>query len=285
MSNQPGTEWVVAYASARGHLHVEEDMPCQDSVRHRALDYGRGVVVLADGAGSARHSEVGSDKVTAWALERFVELMETEAWLAAASLPTAAEWQRYAAGVLASVREELAAFAERQGWLLQELACTVIVLLYGRDFVQLAHVGDGRAAWADAEGQWRAALVPYRGEEANETVFLTSLGWEEAIQAHQYAGEAVSAFVAMTDGCEKSAFEMNLYDEATGKYHDPNRPFAPFLNPNVAGLRALRRDGKSQAEINALWGRFLEGGTRHFQQESDDKTMALGARTSSDAQV
>lgn len=270
-------DWVVAYASARGHLHVAEDMPCQDSVRHRALDYGRGVAVVADGAGSAPHSDAGSAQVTALALEHFARLMEEEAWLTAASLPAAVQWQEQAVNALGAVRLALAAFAERQGSPLQDFACTVIVLLYGRDFVQLVHVGDGRAAYADAAGNWHAAMQPFRGEEANETVFLTSLGWEAHVSTAQYEG-AVTGFVAMTDGCEKSAFEMNLYDEALEKYHDPNRPFAPFLNPNLAGLRAMHRDGKSQAEINALWQRFLEGGTRHFKTESDDKTMILGAR-------
>lgn len=272
-----GQEWAVAWASARGHLHVAEDMPCQDFARHVALDYGRGVVVVADGAGSAAHSEVGSERVTAWALERFAGLMEREAWLGAAALPDAGQWRALALRELAAVREELAAFAERQDWLLGDLACTVIVLLYGRDFVQVAHVGDGRAGWADEAGDWRAAMLPFRGEEANETVFLSSEGWDEALETTQFEGK-VGAFVVLTDGCEKSAFEMNLYDEALGRYYDPNRPYAPFLNPNVGGLRAMYNDGKSQDEVNALWLRFLEGGTRHFQSEGDDKTMVLGAR-------
>ena len=38
----------------------------------------------------------------------------------------------------------------------------------------------------------------------------------------------------------------------------------------------MRRDGKTQEEINEMWKMFLEKGTKHFQTEVDDKTMILG---------
>ena len=53
--------WVVAYASVIGNGHLLMNLPCQDSNVHKQLNNTWGVAVVADGAGSAAKSDIGSD--------------------------------------------------------------------------------------------------------------------------------------------------------------------------------------------------------------------------------
>ncbi len=62
------------------------------------------------------------------------------------------------------------------------------------------------------------------------------------------------------------------------KYYDPNKPFAPFFDPNIQILKELVIQGKSQDEINDMWSEFLNNGNPRLRQESDDKTLILAVR-------
>lgn len=273
------TDWVVAYASAIGHLHIQESIPCQDSCTHQRLDEHWGVAVVADGAGSAAFSHIGSDFVVRNTAHCLEQALKEQDWSSADQLPTEAVWRKVALQNLQLVRQRLNQFAEAKEHRLADLACTVIAVLYAPFGICVAHIGDGRAGYSNGE-TWQSLIQPYNGAEANETVFITSNIWtEEGVKEFvetRVIREPIEAFVLMTDGCERSAFEVNVFDEETQKYHDPNRPYAKFFEPNLKGLRLLKKEGKTQEEINTLWKGFLKEGTQHFKHETDDKTMVLG---------
>ena len=58
--------WQVLGASVPGAGHVRGGQDCQDAHRWRALPGGVLVVAVADGAGSAPRSELGSTRETSW---------------------------------------------------------------------------------------------------------------------------------------------------------------------------------------------------------------------------
>ena len=122
--------------------------------------------------------------------------------------------------------------------------------------------------------EWQALITPYRGNEANETVFITSNIWtQEGVKEYVLTDIIkgnIRGFALLSDGCEKAAFEVNIYDEETQKYTDPNRPFPRFFEPNVPGLRKSHEEHKTQEEINTLWSGFLREGTKQFKHEIDD---------------
>lgn len=275
------TDWVVAYASAIGNLHIRESIPCQDSCIHERLSQQWGIAVVADGAGSAKHSHIGSDFVVRNTAHCFEQVIKEQDWTSAEQLPDEATWQRIALQNLQIVIQRLRQFAEAKEYKLADLACTVIAVLYAPFGICAVHIGDGRAGYSDASG-WHSLMEPYNGAEANETVFITSNIWtEEGVKEFvetRVVKAPIQAFVLLSDGCEKSSFEVNVYDEEQGKYHDPNRPYAKFFEPNLKGLRLLKKEGKSQEEINTLWEGFLKEGTQQFKHETDDKTMVLGGR-------
>lgn len=273
-------DWVVAYASVIGNGHIQSNIPCQDNCEHLRLNDTWGVAVVCDGAGSAKFSHIGSDFVSRNVAHCLQEVIERRQWATVDDLPTEEEWRQEAMRAAQLVMQRLVQFAKNKGYTLGDLGCTLLASLYSPFAILTVHIGDGRAAYSVQPNEWHALITPFRGSEANETVFITSGIWtEEGVK--QYIGTniktgTIRGFALMSDGCEKAAFEVNILDPETNKYTDPNRPFTRFFEPNVPGLRKLHKENKSQEEINSLWSGFLKAGTKQFKHEIDDKTMILG---------
>lgn len=274
---KPAT-WVVAYASAIGKAHIALKLPCQDSCAHKRIDKNWGIAVVSDGAGSAKHSDAGSDFVVRSTLRSLEEVLKRNAWTPE-NLPKLEVWRTEALKTLQLVMQGLMDFATENQYKRSDLGCTVLAAIYSPKAILVTHIGDGRAAYSDG-GTWKSLITPYRGDEANETVFITSNIWTqegvgEFIKTSIIKGK-IDGFALLTDGCEKGSFEVNIYDQQNKKYHDPNRPYARFFAPNVKGLQQLHKEGKSQDDINNLWKGFLTAGNLQFKHETDDKTMILG---------
>ncbi len=283
MPNQPTTalpEWVVAYASIIGNGHIAADLPCQDSCTHQRYNATWGIAVVADGAGSASNSEIGSNFVARNTAHCFEEVLSRNTWNSAEELPSEERWREEALHALQIVRQRLKLNSENNNYKYASLACTVLVALYSPFGILTAHIGDGRAAYSTAPNEWNALIEPFRGNEVNETVFITSNIWTtEGVAKYVETGvikHTIRAFALMSDGCENGSFEVNVWDEEKEKYHDPNRPYVRFFEPNVQGLLQLHKEQKEQEEINAIWGGFLTNGNKSFKHETDDKTMILG---------
>lgn len=275
------SNWTVAYASVAGNLHTEQNIPCQDNCVYHRFNSDWGLGIVCDGAGSSSHSHIGSKVTAQLAHKHFMELVQTQQWHVSNTFPSPTLWQDVAVLTLRKVKADLEKIAEEEKLTLQSLACTIIVVIHSSAGILVTHIGDGRAGYFNGK-DWKSIINPFHGSVVGETVFITSDIWEEnKVNRFVYGGiykDTVEAFVLLTDGCEKGSFEVNLYDPRKNKFFDPNRPYAKFFNPNVEGLKALYRDGKSQEEINKLWSGFLKNGTRQFKTETDDKTMILGVQ-------
>ena len=274
------SSWVVAYASVIGNSHVLMDLPCQDSCVHKQLNNIWGVAVVADGAGSASKSDVGSDFVSRNMAHGLEEVIKRKGWVDASHMPTEAEWREEAVKVLQIVRQRLEQFSNAKAYKTTDLACTLLAILYTPFCILTVHIGDGRAAYSVEPGKWEALIEPFRGKEVNQTVFITSNIWTtEGVDYYLKTGIVkgdIRAFALLSDGCENGSFEVNVWDEENQKYHDPNSPYDKFFEPNLKGMLQLKKENKSQDEINKIWAGFLKDGSKQFQHETDDKTMIFG---------
>jgi hypothetical protein len=279
MSKKEAATWLFAFASALGNGHKEEGLPCQDAC-DVLQEEGYTVAVVCDGAGSCAHSDEGAKRVTELAIARFAKDVENTAWHKKEQLPTLKEWREIASASLELISKDLRELAEEKQYEYKSLSCTVIVCIVLPKGLLFAHIGDGRAGYLCDEG-WRAGITPFHAEEANATVFITSNIWahtSEYIGCEVIVRDDISAVCLMSDGCEKAAYECNLYDEVEKKYYDPNRPFAPFFAPNLPMFAQIHSAETPQEEINALWEQFLHTGSNALKIESDDKTMVLGVK-------
>jgi serine/threonine protein phosphatase PrpC len=108
-----------------------------------------GFAVSCDGAGSAVNSHFGSKFIAGEASNLFKHIVETNDWHKQQSLPTQAKWQILSKKAFAKLRYDLGEFAKAQDFVVETLACTVIVVIHSPIGILVTHIGDGRAAFCD----------------------------------------------------------------------------------------------------------------------------------------
>lgn len=278
--NTAKNQWMVVGAAAigRSHLSSNPPIPCQDNYLNQEIGNGWGISVVSDGAGSATNSHWGSEFVVQNATALFRQVVEKNDWHRRNILPSQKDWHEAAKLVFAQIVANLGTYAQDKGVNVGTLACTAIVAVYSPIGILITHVGDGRAGCCNESGEWNAMIKPWRGQEANVTVFLTSPIWDEPDEyvESKVINEKLIAFTLMSDGCEMHAFETGLFDEKLQRYIELNRPFLKFFQPLVTTLKKLHQDGTPYEEIMAKWRGFIESGNEGLKNETDDKTMVLG---------
>lgn len=272
-------KWIVVGTSVIGNSHISMGLPCQDNNKYVYLKNGWGIAITSDGAGSAKHSDTGSRIVVERGIHYFQSVIEQKQWAERNVLPTEAEWTSIAYTTLKAIRTDLEKFAATKRLELGSLSATIIVVIHTPRGFLTTHVGDGRAGYKDDTDEWKALITPHKGEEANQTIFLTSDFWN--LPYYVMSGVMVPeshvvycrpvAFTLMSDGCEHTAWQCNMKNEKTGVFFDPNKPFERFFNPLVDDL-----SNGTTNDLKTRWARFIAQGNDSFKNESDDKTMILG---------
>jgi hypothetical protein len=268
--------WLIVAHSAIGKAHIKNNLPCQDAHYLLPINNETGIAVVCDGAGSAAESQIGAKivaKQTALLLKREIKTVD---WLL--SLNNNEKWKQISDKVLLMAFRFLEKFARRTHREIKSLACTVIAVIYNPRYIRICHIGDGRAAYCNKQNEWKAMLIPFKGEEANQTIFITSDLWRNN---SDYIGcnvisDDITAFTLMSDGCENHSFQLNRYDEENKIYVALNEPYIKFFQPLTEQLLSLNKAGYSNEQLNTEWQEFIEQGNENLAKENDDKTMILG---------
>jgi hypothetical protein len=271
---------IIAQASVTGSSHLQSGTPCQDSSAVWLSPDGEYLIsIISDGAGSCSHSHVGSAFVVKKTLDILKDRIEKNKWFQQRVLPDSIQWKKELFFIFKAIKLGIRQIADEVKTDYKAFSCTIMLAVSTRYGMAYAHIGDGRAAIRTEDEEWKAAINPMKGEEANQTVFITSELWDETLVSAYFDAnviqESITAIALLTDGCERASFEMLSFDEETGKYFDPNKPFKPFFEPNYHNLFKMKWAGFSQDKINRLWAGFLENGNPKLKAESDDKTMIL----------
>lgn len=274
-----GKFWWVVGTSVVGKSHLDNvpPLPCQDShCLEESADKIWGVAVVCDGAGSATHSHLGAQFVAKKSAKFFKMVAEKTDWYKRA--PTPKQWHDSAKAILKEVRRALESFFSKQNIEIRALSCTVIVVVFLPTGLLVTHIGDGRGGYRNDKGEWKSLLKPLKGEEANQTVFITSDIWSESDKyiESRVITEPSTAFVIMTDGCESHCFQTYNRDEKSEQFQlvDVNRPHAGFFEPLFKTIQAMK-DNESE-ELKQKWTSFIQSGTEGLKNEPDDKTMLIG---------
>lgn len=267
--------WQITGASAIGKYHHESGMPCQDAFCYKMLSPCWGVAIVSDGAGSQQNSQYGSSLVVTEAFAAFNEILIHQEWFIRESVPSDEEWRSVVYQVMSMVYNSLCDYAIEHEFPVISLAATVVMSVFSENCVLSAHIGDGRMAVLTTDNEWIAAMNPFKGETVGETVFITNMTKDNAelFLVTSVLQQSVRAVVLLTDGLENLAFTCYQPDEY-GFYHDPNKPFAPFLNALINSFITQCREASDQ-EIAENLTKFLESGHPAMIEESDDKTIIL----------
>lgn len=276
--------WSVVGSSVIGKSHISMNLPCQDCCKYKYLGNGWGIAITSDGAGSAKHSEVGSQIVVERGLLHFEQLIESQGWKKREELPSDVMWQKMAYSTLYTIYKEIVAFGQTRKIDYKDLSATIIVLIHTPLGILCTHIGDGRAGYRTNLGEWKSLFTPHKGEEANQTIFITSDFWTQPnyimsdvfVPQSVVVKESITAFTLMSDGCEHTMWECNHFDDEKNRYYDPNRPFAKLYESLCDTLKLYTQE---HLELNLRaenWQRFITDGNNSFKKESDDKTLILG---------
>lgn len=185
----------------RGHGHLREGTPVQDRTKFLSRG-GVQVLCLADGAGSASHSQFGAQAVVD---EGCAVLVEYFAEYAASN-----DGVHVKVDLLGRLLAKMTAVAERRGVSPDDLASTFLcVAVSGNRFLG-AHVGDGVVGYLK-EGDLKVISGPDNAEFANQTTFVTSARALESMRLFRGSLDGVSGFILMSDGTGDS-----MYDPRTG---------------------------------------------------------------------
>lgn len=240
--------WSVLGESVIGTAHRGRNTPCQDVFRFRLFGPTREwlVVAVADGAGSASHSDVGAMR----ACDEFVQRVE-------ALDPDGLFTREGMTALFADVRAVLVTEAERLDVRLRELACTILLAVVGPSSAAFAQLGDGAIVLGDGQG-YRTAFWPEPAEYANATDFLTDERFAEALQ-FEATSDLVTEVAVLTDGLQRLALDFTA-----------RAPHAPFFHPLFATVRAA-----PDAEPLAESFRAFIDSPQVNERTDDDKTLVI----------
>lgn len=253
---QPTPKWKIASTSVCGTSHEKLGIPCQDA--HCWFDENDHILLaaIADGAGSAKHSDLGAKIATQTA----VETLRHEPNLTTRIQNNPKAFHTILQKTLIAALQAVKTEAKSQDINPREFASTLIITIATPHFVATAQIGDGAVIISDQTNDLIALTTPDSGEYINQTTFLISPNAIATAQIHIYHGTP-SHIAMFTDGLQMLALTMPF-----GKPHQPF--FSPLFN-FIA---------KSQNNPEPQLTAFLKS-SRVRERTDDDLTLLLAALT------
>ena len=281
--NEIKDKWLTIGCSVIGNSHIANNIPCQDSHYIGFLSAKWDIAVVSDGAGSHKNSHHGSSFMVNNVVEVLRDLSKDEPWFLNGTFPTPREWRDAAITAFSFVYDNLMNHGVKLGYEnpARTMGGTINLLIYSDNGYCSAHIGDGRAAVQYEDGSWDSTMTPFKGEQAGETVFLTSMyAWENPSLCIEtrVIKKQIKSFALISDGLEHYSFYCNVKAEKEEKYSDPNKPFEQFFNKNLESIKGLHNNGMNVSEIEEKFSTYLKTGHPQIALESDDKTIILGTK-------
>jgi len=258
--------WTAINYSAIGTRHQEKGLPCQDYSNYRCYD---DVIIgaVSDGAGSAKHSDVGAKLAVETTLsflsgtEEFKNYLGIARWLEKRQKvdkpPKDKVIRKLATDICDKVLMAMSQQVEKMDCQQEDLDCTLLVFVGTPYWFAAIQIGDGFLVVRSEEGTPELIFQPDKGEFANETTFITSSDVLSQLQAKTLPPQKF--ICAASDGVEKVAIRFSDWSA-----------FPPFFQP----LEECLQEETSQEEKEAYLQSFLES-ERLNQRTGDDKTLLL----------
>lgn len=180
--------WTAFGFSVVGLKNKKLGLKCQDTHRVWAKS-DEACAVVCDGAGSASHSYIGSMVVCNYVLYAMQKEIETEL-------------------IIQNLKDRLKKKAKMLNVEVSSFACTLLTVYVNKDKYRYIHVGDGLIAYMK-NNEIQVLSKGFRGEYANETVFVTSNNVENYVNSGSGSMDKskITAFFLMSDGMEQAVYD------------------------------------------------------------------------------
>jgi hypothetical protein len=255
--------WRIAAASAIGTSHTKTGQPCQDSARAILVDSPDGssvfVCAVADGAGSAAHSEIGSRAAVTTATFLVEHYLKAGGTISSIKRETAYSW-------LAQIQAVISDFAMETNVSTREFACTLLVGIIGINEAVFFQIGDGAMVVLETgDDAWSYVFWPQHGEYINSTNFITSSDAQNLLEFASVSRN-IESFSAFSDGIESLVLHYG-----TKTVHDR------FFNSMIKPVRESTTKGMNLDLSEGLL-KYLNS-ERVCERTDDDKSLVLATRS------
>ncbi|MHC5675895.1 PP2C family serine/threonine-protein phosphatase [Nostoc sp.] len=255
--------WKAVARSAIGTSHENQGIVCQDYGDYRIFHDVIIVGAVADGAGSAKHSDVGAKLAVETVLKCFSDINESpqkeeELEPGYSKRLSKEEAEKLFATIVKKAIAKLHEQAAKENYSVNDLACTLLIFLAAPDWFAAMQIGDGFIVMRSQESEYQLLFQPDKGEFANETTFITSANAVKEMQV-KVISEKQEFICASTDGLEKVAIRLSDWE-----------PFSPFFKP----LEEYLHEPVNGEEKDKYLMEFLNS-ERLNSRTDDDKTLLL----------
>ncbi len=189
-------EWKIAGTYVTGLSHVSRESGCQDRFSYKQSN-SISTISLADGAGSAKFSELGatitSEQINNYMVKNFNSIYFSNR-------------DETVKKVIHSLRTSLGIHAKRKSVLISELASTLLFASVKDGKYIVGHIGDGVIGFL-INNQLEIMSLPENGEFINETFFVTSKSYRNRFRIYKGQIKNITGFILMTDGTSESLFD------------------------------------------------------------------------------
>ena len=237
-----------------GSSHIKNGTVCQDSHRISVLKNGWIVAAIADGVGSAIHSEIASKMAVDVAVSFFEERIDNATLLSDALelLPQA----------YANAENRIERFSEELGHSITEYDTTLSVVVYDGDNIVYGHSGDGGIVALTIEGLYVPITKPQKADDGICVIPLRAGAnhWEFGIEH----GKFVSVLLA-TDGVYDTFFPYLLKGQKNEVYVPLIRY---FMDNNWLNISDDNFNDVKKSRLD-----FLDSDV--YQPVTDDKTIVV----------
>lgn len=244
--------WKIVGTSVRGSSHEKTGKPCQDC--HGWIRFDNELfVAVADGAGSAEMSELGSSL----AITAAMEMIQSQLFLPSSE----SEWIVLCQSALMSARQTIFAEASAMNISYRDMHSTLLLAVATQTYVVGVQVGDGAIVVGD-NGNIQSITQPQTGEHINVTTFITSSDALKTMESVVWRGR--TKYIAVfTDGLQMLALKI-----PAGTAH------APFFSPIFKFVANTTDEIKANNQLKSLFR-----SDRIRAKADDDITIVLAAIT------
>jgi len=188
--------WKIVQCAVQGRGHVKTEVPCQDKT-FALVKNGISVIALADGAGSAKLSHFGAERITQFICCDFAENFD-DYFLADDGASVKKE-------IISKIVVEIDSLSKELKCEIKELASTLMFVAVKNDQFIISHIGDGVVGYLKND-ELKVASQPENGEFTNTTIFTISKDALTTIKLIKGNLGGIKGFVLMSDGTETSLY-------------------------------------------------------------------------------
>lgn len=237
-----------------GSSHVKKGSVCQDSNNALKLSNGWVVAAIADGVGSAKHSEIAS-KI---AVDTVIDICNSR-------INKHTKFSELRDIILEAYREaekRIEDYAEQQGDVITEYDTTLSMVIYDGEKIAYGHSGDGGIVGLSVDGEYKKITKPQKAED-NICVIPLRAG-ENNWVIEEYEGQLASILLA-TDGVYDTFFPYLLRGQEVEVYVPLIRY---FMDNSGIGINDDNIEEVKKSRIE-----FLESPA--YSSVTDDKTVLV----------